>query len=322
MQKVLKSYLEYLCGAKNVGENVLLSTKTTFQIGGAAKFFVTVRSREVLLKLLSALNYIEEPWFIIGAGANLLAPDKGFDGVVIKLGFDEIVQNGAFLYADAGCSLGKLAMEAQRRLLSGLEWLVGIPGTVGGGVYMNAGAYGGSFSDCCVCVDVLRNDEEGFVIETIDAPRLKFAYRKSIFQRRKNWVILGAYFHLSHGVAKDIQAKMNENNEKRRKSIPTQPSGGSTFRKPAPDFYVGTTIERLGFKGGRIGGAMVSDKHAGIIVNVGGATEKDVLELAKKIKKVVFDETGARLELEYERISKKIQRVTSGKKQSFKPDCP
>ncbi|MCL2846247.1 MAG: UDP-N-acetylmuramate dehydrogenase [Firmicutes bacterium] len=297
---VVKAYLEHLLGAENVAENVPMSQKTTFKIGGPARFFVTVKSRDVLVKLLSALDYIETAWTIIGGGANLLVNDDGFDGVVIRMATSDIVQNGNFVYADAGVNLAKVCMFARKNSLSGLEWLAGIPGTIGGAVYMNAGAYGSEMQTVTVCVDVLKRSDDEWKIETINAGELDFGYRQSIFQERRDWIILGAYIHLAHGEEAAIGERMDEIMTKRRKSLPTQPSGGSTFRRPRPDFYVGTTIDRLGMKGNSVGGAMISDRHAGFIVNTGGATCADVMELVKQIKDAVREDTGEELHMEYE----------------------
>ena len=297
VDRVLKSYIEYLCGTENVECGVLLSTKTTFRIGGPAKFFVTVPDKEKLVKLISALNFIEEPYFIIGAGANVLASDDGFDGVVIKLGFDEIVDNGAFIYADAGASLGKVVHFARDKGLSGLEWAVGIPGTVGGAVCMNAGAHGGEMRDVVTMVDVLRDGK----VETLDATKLDFGYRCSVFQNNRNWVVLGAYLYLKSGCPVEISKRMLDILEK-RKGQPKEPNAGSIFKKPSDDFYVGKVVEQLGLKGYKIGGAQISKKHAGVIVNTGRARATDVVKLIEIIKEKVKEKYGVLLEEEIVRV--------------------
>ena len=297
MNTILNSYLQHLCGAENVFQNVPLSTKTTFRIGGAAKFFVTVRTKETLVKLVSALNFIEEKFFIIGNGSNVLAPDEGYDGVVIKCAFADIVQNGNFVYADAGVSLGRLCAYAREHGLGGLEWACAIPATVGGAVYMNAGAHGGSVADSCVCVDVFVGD-----VKTITADKLGFSYRTSIFQRRKKWIITGAYFYLKQDKLEEIAKREDDFRRLRASRLPTQPSAGSTFRRPFDDFYVGKVVEELGLKGKKEGGAQISDKHAGVIVNAGGATKADVMKLVNLVKKKVRDKHGVNLKLEYEEL--------------------
>ena len=301
MREVLKSYLEYICGKDNVEVDALLSEKTNFKIGGPAKFFVTVPNKAVLLRLVSALKFIEEDFFIIGGGYNILAGDYGFDGVVVKLGFSEILDNGPFLYADAGARLGDVLNFAKERTLSGLEFAVGIPGTVGGAVFMNAGAYGGQLSDVLVCADVLV---DGAVVN-MNATELRLKYRTSIFQKRKDWIILGAYFYLSSGNHDDIEAKQNELFQKRLASQPYyEASAGSTFRRPRPTFYVGTTIRDLGLQGLVIGGAQISEKHAGFIINKGGATARDVIKVVNTIKREVYKKFGVRLRLENVRLGR------------------
>lgn len=284
MEQVLKSYLEYICGNKNVAENVALSTKTTFRIGGPARWFVTVPTKEALMRLISTLNYIEQPWFIIGAGANILASDSGYNGVVIRLGFKNIMENGCFIYADAGASLKRLCTFAREQTLSGLEFAAGIPGTVGGAVFMNAGAFGGQISDVVAMADVLIDGE----VKTLDARELSFKYRHSIFHRKPRWIILGAYFFLKKCTSqKEIDVTEQKILSVRAQSQPSGSSAGSIFKRPSPDFAVGKAIDELGLKGTQIGGAQINDKHAGFIVNVGDATCKDVLALIKLVRREI-----------------------------------
>ncbi|MCL2755554.1 MAG: UDP-N-acetylmuramate dehydrogenase [Firmicutes bacterium] len=297
MKQILKSYLEHICGAEHVFEDFPLAGQTTFKIGGKAKFFVAVQSKEILFKLISALKYIEEKYFVIGNGSNLLVSDKGYDGVVIKLGFAEIIENGQFVYADAGVILSRVTAFARSHELGGLEWTVGIPATVGGATYMNAGAHGHQISDSIVCVDVLIDDE----FKTIESTQLKFDYRKSIFQKNKNWIILGAYFYFKKEKKQTIERKESEY-KKKRINHPIEPSAGSTFKKPHEEFYVGKVIDELGLKGKEIGGAQISKKHAGFIVNKGGATCHDVEKLISLVRKEVYKIHGVKLKLEYEKL--------------------
>jgi len=295
MKQVLKNYLEHLCGEEFVFMDFPLSELTSFKIGGPAKFFVSVQSKAVLIRLLSALHFIEEKNFIIGGGTKVLASDKGYDGVVIKLDFAEILDNGTFVYADAGAKFQDVLEFAKDKELSGLEWAAGLPGTVGGAIFMNAGAYGKEISDVVVCVDVLVNGN----VVNMDATQLCFSHRTSIFQKNK-WVVLGAYFYLEHGKKSAIQKKQNETFKKRISSQPYfTPSAGSTFRRPRPDFFVGTAIQELGLQGLCIGGAQVSTKHAGFIVNNGGATAQDVKKIIEQIKKEVYKKYKERLRPEY-----------------------
>ena len=309
MKEVLKSYLEHVCGTENVLENEPLSKHTTFRIGGPARFFVTVPSKECLVRILSALEYIEQKYFILGRGSNVLATDKGFDGVVLKLGFSEIIEQVPIVYADAGATLRSVGVFARERGLSGLEWAAGIPATVGGAVYMNAGAHGGQMSDVVAMVDALVDGE----IRALDTKQCKFGYRKSVFSvRGEGSIILGAYFCLKQSTKDEILAKEVGILAKRTTSQPNQPSAGSVFKKPPPrrgtpfieggissgPFYVGKAIEELGLKGFSVGGAAVSEKHAGFIINKGGATARDVLKLIRIIRKKVFEKYGVRLQTE------------------------
>ena len=296
VKSILKSYLVYLCGEENVEEDVPLSTKTTFCIGGPAKFFVVVPSKEVLKRLVSALRFIEEKFYVLGLGANTLALDEGYDGVVVKLGFSEIVENATFVYADAGVILGDLVNFASERGMSGMEWATGIPATVGGAIFMNAGAHGYSMADICVCVDVLIDGE----VVNMHTKQLKLGYRTSVFHKKREWIILGAYFSLSRGDRQEIESNCALFQNKRSGTPELGPSAGSVFKRPRQDFYVGKAVDELGFRGKCIGGACVSEKHAGIIVNKGGATSKDVLSLVKLIKKEVYKKHGIRLQMENE----------------------
>jgi len=297
MERILKSYLEYLCGRENVGENVPLAQKTTFRIGGPARFFVTVPTKETLVRLIGTLTYIKQKYFIIGAGSNILAGDGGFDGVVIKLGFAKIIDNQCFIYADAGASLKKACNHAREIGLSGLEWACGIPGTVGGAVYMNAGAFGGQIADICPMVDVLVGGE----IKTLDAKKLKFAYRKSVFQSKPDHIILGAYFLLKPSDKASIATLENEYTAKRRATQPTGASAGSIFKRVTTnttDFIPSKEIDALGLKGTTIGGAQISTKHAGFIINMGNATAKDVLALITLVRKNILQNYNIKLQTE------------------------
>ena len=313
MKNTLHDYLNHICGADNVWADFPMSRRTSFKIGGTVRFYVTVQAREALVRLLSGLDQIGEPYQIVGAGANLLARDEYYDGVVIRPGFNEIVRNGEFVYADAGVGLGVLCAWSRRESLTGFEWLAGIPGTVGGALFMNAGAYDGDMGSRCVCVDVLMraedaavlcgyadSDDDGWVVVNMPRAQLEFGYRDSRFMRNRDWVILGGYFRLQVGDKIEICRKIREIVQKRGKSLPQQPNGGSAFCRPRPDFYVGTTIDRLGLKGKSIGGAQISEKHAGVIVNTGGATCADVLGLIDEIKSAVHADTGETLRMEYE----------------------
>ena len=306
LDQVLKSYLEHICGKSNVKTGVPLSKYTTFGIGGPAKFLVDVKSKGILVRLLSALKYIEHPHRIIGMGSNLLVSDYGYDGVIIRLKFQEIIENGNIIYADAGASLVSVSRYAEALGLSGLEFACGIPGTVGGAVYGNAGAFGSSISDVVVMVDVLRDGQ----IISVDNKDCKFGYRTSVF--KKGGIILGAYFFLRHDDASSITARMQEYTERRLASQPAGHSAGSIFRNHSisgsmqhvlpQNTSAGAMIDNLGLKGFSIGGAQVSTKHANFIINTGGATAGDVKKLIALIKKRVKATYGITLKAEIEMI--------------------
>ena len=297
VEKVLLSYLEHICGKVNVRENVPLSNLTTFNIGGPARFVVTVQTKDALVRLVSALIYIEYPFKIIGSGSNILASDDGFDGVVVKLGFREIVENGNFIYADAGASLVSVSKRACELGFSGVEFACGIPGTIGGAVIGNVGAFGSCMKDIVVMVDVL--EIETGEIRSLDNIECGFDYRESLFKSSTKYIILGAYLGLLKDDKNNIQFRMDMNNQKRIESQPKGSCAGSIFRNPT-GYSAGAIIDGLGLKGTRVGGAVISDKHANFIMNDGNATAKDVTDLINMIQERAQKEKGLDLLLEIE----------------------
>ena len=289
---ILENYLQHFCGVDNVKRNEPLSRWTTFRVGGPARYFVLVKQKETLVRLIKALKYLDYPYFILGLGANVLASDQGFDGVVMKLEFQHIEQNDVFLYADAGAKLGAVVNFARDHGLSGLAWAAGIPATIGGGVYMNCGAFGHSLSDVVVMVDVIMDGE----IKTLTRNQLDFSYRHSIFMDQSA-VIIGVYLRLAHGDSSVISAEMQTIIEKRRQQ-PHEPSAGSVFKRPKDNFYVGRVVEQLGLKGYTVGGAQVSLKHGNFIVNMGNATCADILQVLYHVQDTVEQQTGVLLEPE------------------------
>lgn len=298
LEQVLKSYLEYICGQNNVRENVSMKNYTTFHVGGPARFFVKVTSKKMLLRLISALNFIEYKYRVIGGGSNLLVSDKGFDGVIIKLDYRDIVENGHFIYADAGAPLHAVVNKAMELGLGGLEFAYGLPGTVGGAIFGNAGAFGSNMASVVPMVDVLVNGE----IKSMDAFQCKFAYRTSFFQNNRHYIILGAYFSLVKRDTDIIKQNQEQYLAARKMSQPGGFSAGSVFRNP-PDKSAGQLIDGLGLKNLRIGGAVVSDKHANFIINDGTATAGDIIKLIRTIKKRVRDAYGINLKTEIEIIT-------------------
>lgn len=276
--------------------DVPLCKHTVFKIGGPAARLITVFSDTALSGILRGLTRLELPYFVLGKGSNLLVGDEGYPGVALKLEFTSggLMQDGVTLYAGAGMSLRAACVIARDEGLTGLVFAWGIPGSVGGAVYMNAGAYGGEMKD--VVKRVWYMDTEGRLLDCT-GEELGFGYRRSAFMDGGK-IITSAEFKLSHGDKDEIKARMDELKARRLEKQPyDMPSAGSTFKRPKTG-YAAALIEQCGLKGRRAGGAQVSEKHAGFIVNTGGATCKDVLELMDIVRETVFKETGIELEPE------------------------
>lgn len=276
-----------------------MTRRTTFRIGGPAELFACPKTQEELRLLLDACKRDGLPWFILGKGSNLLVGDGGIPGLTVAMeGLSQIRVEGNRIFAQAGASLSAVCLAAREAGLTGLEFAYGIPGQVGGGVYMNAGAYGGELKDVLVSVDFL--DEEGEP-RTLPAEELELGYRHSVFTGKKR-VILSALFRLEkdpEGPAA-VAARMEEILGRRREKQPLEwPSAGSTFKRPQ-GAYAAALIDQCGLKGLQIGGARVSEKHAGFVINAGEATCADVLALIREIQRVVREKTGFVLEPEVE----------------------
>ena len=288
------NHIEYICDEP-------MKNHTTFKVGGNAQVFVTVNSKEELSALMKYISTENISYFILGKGSNLLVSDSGIKGVVITLSgeFTDIkTKDGNKIFAGAGASLMKLCRFAQENSLSGLEFAYGIPGSVGGAVFMNAGAYGGEMKDCLVSADYITPQGE---CGTFTIDELQLGYRTSVF-KNKNYIIIGCTLSLKEENKDIIKEKMDDLLGRRRSKQPIEyPSAGSTFKRPDGAF-AGTLIESCGLKGYTIGGACVSEKHAGFIINKGGATFEDIDSLIKEVQKKVKDETGYFLETEVIRI--------------------
>ena len=274
-----------------------MSAHTSFKIGGPADRFVEVKTVSELQAVLNAVSDGNVPYFILGNGSNLLVPDEGLRGAVLTLQGDfkkvQSLANGHVL-CGAGASLATVCSFARGQGLTGLEFAWGIPGQLGGAVYMNAGAYGGEMKDVLVSVRYLT--EEGETVE-IPAEQLDLRYRHSIFEENGG-CILSAKFHLARGNAADIRARMNDLMARRKDKQPLdKPSAGSTFKRPVGAFAA-ALIDQCGLRGYRHGGAAVSDKHCGFVVNLGGATCADVLALCDEVRAIVKEKTGYDLEKE------------------------
>lgn len=296
--KLDKNVREYLPDL-NIANDEPMSRHTSFHIGGPARrmAFPTSGSQLVLL-----MNFAQE-WsaqpLVIGNGTNLLASDAGLDRLVIDtsrgLNRIEIEEIPKCLRAESGVSLGRLADFAQKQGLTGLEFAHGIPGTVGGAMCMNAGAYGGEMAQVIRSVTIL-NPKSG--VQVLTGKEMKFGYRRSVLTNHPDWVVISAEFALQPGDCTAIRARMDELIAKRKASQPLEwPSAGSTFKRPE-GYFAGTLIDECGLKGLTVGGAQVSEKHAGFVINRGGATFADVTELIRQVQDRVWLEKGVRLEPE------------------------
>jgi UDP-N-acetylmuramate dehydrogenase len=282
--------------AEIMRENEPMQYHTSFNIGGPADLMVLPRSIEEIKCLVTYCHNNAIPLLVIGQGSNLLVRDKGIRGVVMKLGsnFQEFLLQGDQIQAQAGISMYDLSRNAAAAALQGLEFAEGIPGSLGGAVVMNAGAYGGEMSD--VITEVQAIDETG-EIRLFKADELNYSYRRSVFQDILCYV-LSARMQLATGDMDDISTRMQEYARKRAEKQPLEmPSAGSTFRRPE-GYFVGPMIEELGLKGYPYGKAQISAKHAGFIVNRGGASAEDVLALIGIVQKRVREKYGIDLQPE------------------------
>ena len=297
---------------------------TSFKVGGNADVLVKIKDIKELMHALNTANRYNEMVTVIGNGSNILVKDNGIRGIVIKIEFDKInidkQKDFALVTAGAGVKLARLAQELLNNGITGFEFAAGIPGTIGGAVKMNAGAYGGEMKDIVIntkCLE-LKKENRGARIsniedieiteppESIDESNIvvlenseqNFSYRDSVFSDKKH-IILETKLKLPYGNKEEIQAKMNEYNNSRREKQPDLPSAGSTFKR-GEDYITAKLIDECGLKGYKIGGAQVSEKHAGFIVNTGNATAQDIIELINYVKKVVHEKTGKNIELEVE----------------------
>ena len=276
-------------------ENESLKKHTTMKVGGNADFIVYPKNAEEVSMLISFLNKENIRYYILGNGSNVMFSDGGFKGVIIKSEkLNDIKIDGNKIYFGAGVSMTKAAKTAVENSLSGIEYCYGIPGNIGGGLYMNAGAYGGEISSSLVSVDCV--DENG-EIKTISAKDCDYGYRHSVFMSRRRF-ILGGLFRFENGNKEELKRFCDEIMQKRISKQPLDmPSAGSSFKRPAGHFAA-ALIDECGLKGKTIGGAQVSEKHAGFIVNKGDATCKDITALADYVENEVYKKTGIKIEKE------------------------
>lgn len=279
-----------------------LSSKSSFRIGGAADLAVFPKTATELKYIVAHLKDRELPYIVVGKGSNILFEDDGYHGCVIFTDkMSRITVEGNRITAGAGASVTALATTAKNASLTGLEFSYGIPGSVGGAVVMNAGAYGGEMSGVFESCEIF--DTEKLELCVFSAAQMDYSYRHSIFTENKNLICLSATFALKEGNKEEIEAVMRDLMGRRISKQPLDyPSAGSVFKRPAPDIFVGKLIEDSGLKGYTIGGAQVSQKHAGFIINVGGATARDVLDLVEHIRGVICENYGVELECEVRRV--------------------
>lgn len=285
-----------LLGEDKVRANEPMEKHTTFKIGGPADVMVLPGTIADIKTTVAYCKQNKYPLFIFGLGSNLIVRDRGIRGVVLKIGnnLKDISVSGHEIYAQAGIRLSELARKAADHSLSGLEFAEGIPGSLGGAVVMNAGAYGGEMKDVVVETETIScsGSEKVFPRATMD-----FSYRHSIFQQN-DYIIIAVKMKLKYGARPDILSNMQEYAHSRREKQPLEyPSAGSVFRRP-DGFYVGPMVEKMGLKGYSIGGAQVSRKHAGFIINTGHATASEVLELIEYIQKAAREQFGVDLQTE------------------------
>ena len=282
-----------------VKEDVDLRNYNTYKVSTTSKYLVDVKSEESLINLIKYLKENKIKYLILGNGSNVVLPNKPFDGVIIKLnGLNTIDIDDDEVYVGAGVMLPKLVSETVNNCLCGLEWAAGIPGTVGGAVVGNAGAY---LSDIFTFIDEVKVLENG-EIKIIKKSDIKYSYRYSSFKDNKDIIILGVKLKLDKGSKDESEVLMKKRLERRIESQPLEyPSAGSVFRNPEGNF-AGKLIEDCGLKGKRIGGAMVSEKHANFIINYDNATPKDIRDLIKFVHDTVLKETKIDLVIEQELI--------------------
>ena len=288
------------CTAKPLLAEEPMAKHTSFRIGGPADLMAMPQSEQELQQLLQRAGESKVPVTLIGNGSNLLVRDKGIRGLVIKLGnmLNDVVADGCTLTFGSGVSLAAASRKAAELGLSGMEFAVGIPGSIGGAVYMNAGAYDGQMKDVVTSVTVL--DEAGN-IRILGRDELDMGYRTSAVAKH-NMIVLQVIIELKAGDKEQIKDRMNQLSELRKQKQPLEyPSAGSTFKRPE-GYFAGKLIADAGLKGYSIGGAAVSEKHAGFVVNMGGATAKDVVELTDYIKKRIIEQFGVTLELEIKKV--------------------
>ena len=278
-------------------ENVDMRQYTSFKAGGSAKEMVIVESVEELQKVLQEIHRENKKWLMLGNGSNTLISDKGFDGLVVKLGDSfasvEVEEDG--LVCGTAALMSVVAKIALRESMTGFEPLSGIPGSLGGAVFMNAGAYDGEMKDVVEYVDIVTKD--GAEVKRVKGEDMDFSYRHSILEETGD-VAVSVKLKMPKGNPEEISAKMQELMKRRNEKQPVQyPSAGSFFKRPT-GYFAGKLVQDAGLKGLTVGGAQVSELHSGFVINIGGATATDIIDLMHLVQNTVYDKFGVKLEPE------------------------
>lgn len=285
---------------ENILINENMSKHTSFKIGGPAEIFIKIQTPEELKHIINVSKSNDIPLHIIGNGSNILVKDEGIKGIVCKLNFKDITiekqENTAIVKVGAGVPLGMLAQKLLKEEITGFEFASGIPGTIGGAIRMNAGAYDKEMKDIVVETKYMNSKGE---IKVISNKEHEFTYRNSIFGKQK-YIILETSLKLEYGDKEKIKSQIEEYTKARNEKQPIEyPNAGSTFKR-GEDFITAKLIDECGLKGYKIGGAQVSEKHAGFVINAGNATAQDVIDLTEFIKETVYKQKGKKIELEIE----------------------
>lgn len=322
-QKEIEKVLKEKLPSANIKLNEPMKLHTSFKIGGPADFFITANNIQEIREVVNIAKENNLPLKVVGNGTNLLVKDNGFRGIILKTNLQEIkitktknkdeintkykinemessinCKEEYIVNVQSGMALGKLAQILLKNEIGGFEFASGIPGTIGGAIKMNAGAYGGEFKDIVQDVTYLNEQNDIVVIQNMQCD---FSYRHSLFSN-KDYIILGCNLKLYKDTKENIKNKLDENLQSRREKQPIEyPSAGSTFKR-GEDFITAKLIDECGLKGYTIGGAQVSEKHAGFIINKNNATAEDVINLIKHVTEIVYEKTGKKINLEIEII--------------------
>lgn len=300
MNQELGKKLLSILKEEQVKKDEPMKSHTTFRVGGPADYFVTPQTAEEVAKVIEVCTQEKVPYYIVGNGSNLLVSDKGYEGVIIQIykQMNQVKVEGAQIHAQAGALLSMIAKRALDAELTGFEFAAGIPGTLGGACVMNAGAYGGEMKDVLKSVTVLTGKGE---VKTLAKEELELGYRTSVIAK-KGYIVLEAVLELQKGEKEKIQAVMDDLKERRVTKQPLEyPSAGSTFKRPE-GYFAGKLIQDAGLRGFQVGGAQVSEKHCGFVINKDQATASDVMNLMNQVSDKVYEEFGVRLQPEVKRL--------------------